>query len=152
VRSGVALVLSALLLAACGNASAARVNSTTVPSTTRRSPWCVPISREKAIANATRGGVSHPSEVAAKLVNGTELHTLSPAVTVSGAEFDPTSLYWAVEVRGTVTDLLGGRGSYAWAVYNIDARTGDIGGVEAGPQPKSPRFAALPDHSGECTS
>ncbi len=90
----------------------------------------------------------------AKLVNGRELHKLSPAVTVYNGEFDSTSRYWAVEItgpKGTVTvDGPGASGPVGWAVYIIDARTGDLGGLEAGPQPKSLAWDALPDHSGEC--
>jgi hypothetical protein len=90
----------------------------------------------------------------AKLVNGPELHTLSPAVTVYNGEFDSTARYWAVEItgpKGTVTvEGPGASGPVGWAVYIVDARTGDIVGLEAGPQPKSLVWDALPDHSGAC--
>jgi hypothetical protein len=114
----------------------------------------VPISRERAIAHVRAGvdEVSPSDKAMAKLVNGPELHTLmSPGLTVYNGEFASTALYWVVEVTGTVTPALG-RGSYAWAVYNIDARTGDVGGVEAGPESKAPGFDALPDHSSDCTA
>jgi hypothetical protein len=157
VRSGAALVLWALLLGACGSAGGTRIGTDVVTtSTTRPSPWCVPVSRERAVTRVMQGA-STPGETAvAKLVNGPELHTLSPAVTVFNGEFDATSLYWAVKVtdpKGTMQIVApGARGTFAWAVYDVDARTGDIGGSAAGPEPKVPAWDALPDHSGACKS
>jgi hypothetical protein len=155
MRSGVALVLLALFVGACGTASRTRLSTQdAASSTTLPSPWCVPISRERAIAQAkARGDEVSPGDTAtAKLVNGPELRALmSPGLTVYNGEFASTALYWVVLVTGTVTPALG-RGSYAWAVYNIDARTGDVGGVEAGPAAKAPGFNALPDHARDCTS
>ncbi|MDQ1385551.1 MAG: hypothetical protein QOG65_2930, partial [Actinomycetota bacterium] len=143
------------LLGGCGNAGGTRIGTDVVATpTTRPSPWCVPVSRERAIARVMQGA-STPGETAvAKLVNGPELHTLSPAVTVFNGEFDATSLYWAVKVtgpKGTVQIVApGAGGTFAWAVYDIDARTGDSGGLAAGPKPKVPAWDALPDHSRAC--
>ncbi len=92
----------------------------------------------------------------AKLVNGPELHTLTPNVMLYHGEFDPSSLYWAVEVRspnGEATIHAGmDGGNYAWAIYIFKASAADgVGdGVQAGPGAKSPGFDALPDHSNEC--
>jgi hypothetical protein len=155
VRAGAALLPLVLLVGACGGANGTRVGTRGASvSSTARSAWCVPTSREAAIARAMPGETA-PGEIgAAKLVNGPELHTLSPAVTVFNGEFESTSLYWAVEITGptgsVTVEAPGAGGVVGWAVYDIDARTGDIAGLEAGPRPKAPAWDALPDHSGAC--
>jgi hypothetical protein len=154
MRPGVVLVLLAFVVGACGTANGTRLSARdAASSTTLPSPWCVPISRERSIARVKAGSdeVSPSDKTIAKLVNGPELHMLSPGLTVYNGAFASTALYWVVQVTGTVTPALG-RGSYAWAVYNVDARTGDVRGVEAGPDSKAPGFDAFPDHSNDCTS
>jgi hypothetical protein len=91
------------------------------------SKWCVPISREAAIARAmgSSAEVAATDTAKAKLV-GTD--------------------YWAVEVEGSVMQEFARGGQFAWAVYNIDAHTGDIRGAEAGPPGSTPSdWNALPD-------
>jgi hypothetical protein len=116
----------------------------------------VATSREKAIARAMHGQAALGEVGMAKLVNGPELHTLSPAVTVNDGEFDSTALYWAVEItgpKGSVTvEGPGASGPVGWAVYIVDARTDDLGGLEAGMQSRSLAWDALPDHSGACVA
>ncbi len=157
MRSGALLVLLALFAGACGSAHSTQVSAGGVATSTTSgpSPWCVPVSRERAIARATEGNTT-PGEVAvAKLVNGPETHTFSPGAVVGGDEYDATSLYWAVEVtnpQGKVAVVAPGfRSPVAWAVYLIDARTGDVQGVAGGPKSSAQRWDRLPDHSGACT-
>ena len=91
------------------------------------SEWCVPISREAAIARAmgSSADVAATDPAKAKLV-GTD--------------------YWAVEVEGSVMPEFARGGRFAWAVYNVDAHTGDIRGAEAGPPGSTPSdWNSLPD-------
>ena len=148
-------MLLALCLGACGTAIAARptTGSTTGTSTASTVPWCVTISRHAAITRVMRdtSEVSPRDAAVAKLVDGPELHTLNPGLWVSTNEFAPSSPYWAVAVTGTITPDFG-RGKYSWAIFAINAHTGDVTGMSAGPEPKPPGFDALPDHTGECSA
>jgi hypothetical protein len=94
--------------------------------------------------------VSPGDHAVAKLIDGPEVHTFSPGVSVSTGEFAPSSLYWAVVVTGTITPAFGRGEQYSWAVFHVDARTGDVSGMDAGREPKPPGFDGLPDHSGDC--
>ena len=143
-----------LLASACGSSAPPRAtqpDTTAAPSAVETSPWCVPVSREQAIFRVTRlrGEVAADDRVAAKLVNGTEFHSLQPNVITGDSEFAPSSFYWAVLVTGSVRPAFA-TGSYAWGVFRVNARTADIGGVVAGPESKPPSFDDLPDHAHDC--
>jgi len=97
--------------------------------------WCMPISRAAAIARV-RGPGPVPAwhRFRAKLF-GTD--------------------YWAVEETSPTGDVEAGgpgdMGDYGWAVTEVDAHTGYIKGVEAGPVGSSPSdWNALPDRTSSC--
>ena len=63
--------------------------------------------------------------------------------------------YWAVVETSSNGDVEvlgpGGGGGYGWAVYNVDAHTGDIKGAEAGPPGSTPSdWDSLPDRTSSC--
>jgi hypothetical protein len=97
--------------------------------------WCMPISQADAIAR----------------VRGTRP---IPAAHKFRARLFGTD-YWAVvetSPNGDVeVDGPGGGGGNGWAVYNVDAHTGDIKSVEAGPPRSAPAdWNALPDRTSSC--
>lgn len=161
MRSGVALALCALLLEACGSAAGVPGPPTTANTTsiTQPSPWCVPMSRDQAVAGVMRLSSLAGDTTEGKLINGPELHTLTPKVMLYGGQYDSSSLYWAVEVRtpdGRPTIQAGmDDDKTAWAIYLVPARpraNGGGAGVYAGPGQTSAAFDALPDHADECPS
>jgi hypothetical protein len=102
--------------------------TTTVPS-----KWCVlPISRKAAIAQVMK--IS--DEVAATDTAKAKLFGMD---------------YWAVEVEGSVTPAFSHGGRFAWAVFNVDAHTGDLRGMSAGPPGSTPSdWNSLPDPAAGC--
>jgi hypothetical protein len=105
--------------------------------TAATSESCVAISAAAAIARV-RGldGVPATATVRAKLF-GTD--------------------YWAVEVASAddklTLDAPGASGHVGWAVFNVDADTGDLRGINAGPPGSTPSdWNSLPNRTSSCTS
>jgi len=91
----------------------------------------MPISRAAAIARIIHtDGIPRNARVRAKLF-GTD--------------------YWAVEVEGSPLQPPMMPYRVGWAVYNVDAHTGDLKGVAAGPPGSPPSdWNALPDRTSSC--
>lgn len=135
MRRAIAAMVIGIVVGGCSgkgahptSASRRGADATTPGTAVVSSEWCVPISREAAIARAmgSSAEVAATDTAKAKLV-GTD--------------------YWAVEVEGgSVMPEFARGGQFAWAVYNIDAHTGDIRGAEAGPPGSTPSdWNSLPD-------
>jgi hypothetical protein len=108
-------------------ASATTSGTTAVPS-----EWCVPISREAAIARVMKlSDEIAPSDTAdAKLVD---------------------ARHWAVRVVGSVTPAFAQDGHYAWGIFDVDAHSGEISGMTAGRASSAPtQWDSLVDHSASC--
>jgi len=116
------------------------------------------MSRDDAVSRVRPTPVSDDS-VEAKLIDGSELHTLTPNATLYNGQFDASSIYWAVEIKSpdgsqTIQATMDDDKT-AWAIYSFPARPRAKGGgeeVQAGPGSNSAAFDALPDHAGECAS
>jgi hypothetical protein len=107
----------------------------TQTTTIAQSEFCVlPISRAAAIARVMRASDEvAPGDTAKAKLFGTD--------------------YWAVEVVGSVTPAFSRGGPSGWAVYDIDAHSGDIRGVTAGPVGSTPTdWESLPDPASRCPS
>jgi hypothetical protein len=115
------------------SASRQGAHATTLGTTAATSEWCVPISRAAATALVMRAS----DEV--------------PATDTARAKLFGTD-YWAVEVEGSVTPAFSHGGHFAWAVFNVDAHTGDIRGMSAGPPGTTPsNWNSLPNRTSNCT-
>jgi hypothetical protein len=134
VRRAIAAMVIGIVVGGCSgqgahptSASRRGAHATTPGTAAVLSEWCVPISREAAIARVMR-----PAEIAA---------TDTAKAKLVGTD------YWAVDVEGSVMPELHAQGGhFAWAVFNVDAHTGDIRGVEAGPPGSTPSdWNSLPD-------
>jgi hypothetical protein len=112
--------------------------------------WCVPISRDQAIARTVEdANLNHfgPATARAKLVSGSEqVAVFGSSGIVRGDK------YWVVELRRTNAN----HGRYAWALNAIDTTEGggwssmqDFGNQP--PWPDQSGFDSLPpDHSPDC--
>jgi hypothetical protein len=109
-----------------------RVDATPATSS-EQSQWCMlPITRGAAIAKVMKiSDEVAPTDTAKAKLFGTD--------------------YWAVDVEGSVTPAFSRGEQFAWAVFVVDAHTGDIRGVSAGPPGSSPaEWNALPDPAAGC--
>ncbi len=157
--AGVVCVASVGVAASLGHKSSSPRIDVSPTTTAVPSRWCVPISREAAIARVMKlSNEVAPSDTAqAKLVSWPELRASRAKSTTSpynSSSWTAKTQFWAVEVRGSVTPSFAmGDHGYAWGIFDVDAHSGDIPGMTAGPAGSSPSFwDSLPDHASECTS
>jgi hypothetical protein len=157
-------VLTTLVLASCGSAgvhhaaaSLRSTNSTTASTTAVPSKWCVPISREAASARVMKlASEVAPTDTAhAKLVSWPERQAATAKQTsgpLHDPNFTPHTKFWAVEVRGSVTPKpIAVNRTYAWGVFDVDAQSGELRDISAGPPGSRSFWDSLPDHASDCT-
>ena len=139
VRRALTALAIGIVVSGCSGKSAHPTSASrqgshaTAPGTVATSEWCVPISRAAAIARVMRASdeVRATDTARAKLF-GTD--------------------YWAVEVEGSVTPAFSHGGHFAWAVFNVDAHTGDIRTMSAGPPGSTPLdWNSVPNRTSNCT-
>jgi hypothetical protein len=153
----VAVFLVAVAVGISQAASYRRVEVVTTPTSvgSHASSWCVPISREAAIERIKRLStqVDPGDSVSAKLVVWSELQRMTPgnSVLTKNPMYSDDHKYWAVGVEGSVRPNGEGSG-YGWGVYYVDADTGNVNGMRAGPVSSHSFFGSLSDHSDACTS
>ncbi len=156
------LVAVTLLGGACSSDPAARapipsprVNSASTAARLE-SRWCVPVSRDEAIAQVMKLSAEvAPSDTArAKLVAWPELHRQQHDSTgpLHNSSFTDETQFWLVEVQGSVVPEFARGGRYSWGVFDVDAHTGHIPGTNAGKGSSAPYWDSLPDHSTDCKS
>ena len=145
---GLASAGAAASLRSTGNRPTVAVSPTTEAGA-GTGPWCVPVSREAAIARVMGMHTEVVSGTAeAKLVSYGELATMEHT---QFSNIAGDTKFWAVMVRGTITPSFDrGSNKYAWGLFDIDAHTGDFNGMSAGPGPTPSSWDSLVDHSAEC--
>jgi hypothetical protein len=159
-RVGTAMAITVLLSALLVGVAFSLGHKTTGPvvavspttSDSVSSAWCVSVSRTDAVTRVMLDSAEVPHSAypaGAKLMSGAELDAFGPPHSVPSRA---RTKFWVVEVIGPVHPAFAEDSNFGWGLFAVDATSGLVTGVMAGPEAAPPHWDAMPDHTQDCTT